>query len=258
MPTTAQIEKRKARRLRRLAGGKVARSKSQLAADRRNVADLYLKGHSIMQIAAMLGMSHSTVSSDLAFLREEWIRTAAKSFDAKVSEQLARLDRLEREAWLGWERSMKLAEKRVGKTTQSPLLGGQPGAVTTRTETTFEQIERVGDPRFLNTIREIVAERSKLLGLHAPEEHKHTATLEVRTTREQLPPAALLEMDSEERRRGVLRLMQDCTPPETFTRDITQTPDMDVPQDDDAGRIIDVHAEVIEIERETPSREEPK
>jgi len=259
MPTTAQLEARRERRKRSRFKGTM-RSKSQLAADRRNVAELYLKGHGIMQIAALLGMSHSTVSADLAYLRDEWVKCAAKSFDQKRAEQLERLDKLEREAWHGWERSQQHSEKHIVKTTNAPPLPGatqRPGP--SRTESTAERVDRIGDPRFLNLIREIIIERARLLGLHEPEEVSHTHTLQVKTTREQLPPAAVAEMDSETRRQEVLALMAACTPPETFTRDTSRPPDMDVPCDDRFA-VIDVEAEVIEIERETPARpaNEPK
>jgi hypothetical protein len=131
---------------------------------RLRVADAYCRGDRQVDIALREGVDRTTVSRDLARVRQEWLERAMEAHDKQVAEELARLDNLEREYWAAWELS-----KAARETTSIKRGRGadeQPGRghveVTRRTE------QRDGNPAFLNGVGACIDRRCKLLGLDAP------------------------------------------------------------------------------------------
>ena len=136
---------------------------------RQEVCALYVKGWTQSEIANRVGCSITTVCQDLQSLRRQWQESAAKDFAARQSEELARLDHLERVAWQAWERSCQQAEvKHKKKEYVRQPVKGLPGGhklvpVKVVDETTLRG--QVGDPRFLDQVRSAIELRMKTLGL---------------------------------------------------------------------------------------------
>ena len=137
------------------------RDASQIARDRRRMADLYLQGWLQADIAAELGVDPSTVSRDLKALQAEWLQSALVDFDAAKAAELAKIDRLEREYWHAWKRSCEDAETATEKFTGNE-----------KSPSRIEKSKRVegqaGDPRFLTGIQWCIERRCKILGIDAP------------------------------------------------------------------------------------------
>jgi len=129
-----------------------------LEIDRRRalVAEHYLEGLTQSQIARELGVSQGTVSHDLKAIRQQWQASANRDFDEAVGIELAKLDKVEREAWKAWNRSLEPAES----TRVMQQAGNKRAEKTTR--------QQHGDPRFLEQIQRCIAARRALLGLDAP------------------------------------------------------------------------------------------
>jgi hypothetical protein len=141
------------------------RTPEQVLRDRAETAKLYIQGWPQHEIAAKVGVTREQITYDLARIREEWVRQAQASMGELVARELAKLDRIEAEAWAAWERSRRNRErKRTKKTT----------GARDQLEAAVESEERDGDPRWLAEVRECVAQRCKLLGINAPEQHQHT------------------------------------------------------------------------------------
>ncbi len=144
------------------------RQSTELTLRRAKVMDLYLKGESQPAIARKLKLSQPTVSRDLEHCRDEWKQRAAES--------LARVDRLELEAWRAWERSVGTHKKRVEKSEPTVPVPeqestDQPAAlapVDAITEVTVTTEKLTGDPRYMERIAWCIDRRAKLLGLDAP------------------------------------------------------------------------------------------
>ena len=77
-------------------------------------------------------------------------------FDKRMAIELARIDRVEREAWLAYER--KIGAKQRKK--MSVKAGNKDGEVV--------MWDEAGDPRFLKIVLDCIDRRSALLGLDAP------------------------------------------------------------------------------------------
>lgn len=128
---------------------------------RAEVARLSLAGFSQRQIADTLEVSQATICLDLQEVRKQWKESAISDYGEQVAQELQRLDNIYREAMQGWERSQQdevVTEERTGKN----------GYASTKTK------PQAGTPSFLNTAKDAVDAKSKLLGLNAPEKHEVT------------------------------------------------------------------------------------
>lgn len=135
------------------------RSDHERERDLVEISALYLKGLTHFEIAEEINAKHykasgrsvsrRQISYDVQKLLARWQKTATNNIDERRAVELAKLDRIEREAWAAWERSM--SEREI------PTKNG---------ETMF--ITPDGDPRFLQLVQSCVADRRKMLGLDAP------------------------------------------------------------------------------------------
>lgn len=142
------------------------RSLSQVERDKRRISEMYLRGELQADIAAELKLSQSTVSNDLAALRDEWKASSLMDFNERRAQELAKTDDLEREYWVAWKRSQADAEKKMKKAIQYPIGIRKEQQENTETQT--------GDPRFLNGVQWCINKRCELLGLDAPKSIRQT------------------------------------------------------------------------------------
>ena len=136
------------------------RNRAEIERDRRRIADLYLQGWLQADIAKDIGVAQSTVSRDLVALHGEWKKSALLDFNEAKAQQLAKIDRLEREYWEAWERS-KQGQKRT------TVKGRGEGDEPTTKEKSVTLDEGNGDPRFLQGVQWCIDRRCKILGVDA-------------------------------------------------------------------------------------------
>ena len=101
------------------------RTTEQILADRQTIAERYLRGDYQEAIARDLGISQQQVSYDLKAIRAAWLASAVRDFDAAKAQELAKIDAVEREYWLGWERSQKPKEIEYSEDTSKGLKSGK-------------------------------------------------------------------------------------------------------------------------------------
>lgn len=122
------------------------------------IAKLALFGNpSQAQIAEKLGIDQATVSRHLKEIREEWKQSALNDMTQIIARELSKLDALEDEALVEWERSKKNFEKTTVEK------GGRGTSIVEMEKT--EEYEQTGDPRYLSVIISIQERRAKLLGM---------------------------------------------------------------------------------------------
>lgn len=148
------------------------------------VANLYIQGKTQNEIANHLEVTQSTICKDLMRIKDEWKQRMADDFGIKVGEELARIDRLERAAWEGWERSCKDAETKVHKKElaiprakddgKDKKGKGKPSGTQElipvkilKEKTTRGQS---GDPRFLAQIQACIDMRLRIIGAYKVED----------------------------------------------------------------------------------------
>jgi hypothetical protein len=128
---------------------------------RQEVAALYLSGKYQSEIARLVGVSQQQVSHDLKTVQREWLASSLRDFDTIKAEQLAKIDRIESEAWQAWERSLQPREVSVQEVTQGEH---RINKVTLRKE------GQDGDPRYLQIAQRCIDQRIDLLGIGASAE----------------------------------------------------------------------------------------
>lgn len=140
------------------------KSKEELFQRRKRVSELYLKGHSMAEIAEIIGnISAVMVYHDICWAREQWRTSCIDSIAQLKQRELGRIDHLEIEAYRGWQRSCKPALIEHEKSGNRP--GDQGGPYDERST---ERKHQAGDPRFLTIVGSCIESRRKILGLDAP------------------------------------------------------------------------------------------
>lgn len=64
---------------------------------------MYLRGQRQGEIAEHFDVNISTISRDLATIRQEWLSSRVRDFDQAKAEELAKIDKVEAEGWLSWD-----------------------------------------------------------------------------------------------------------------------------------------------------------
>lgn len=126
-----------------------------------DVVELHLAGCSQMAIARRLNIAQGTVSKDLAFIHQEWEVTIPRDFKAARDLALAKIERIEREAWEAWDESRKPLIT-VDRSTED---AGQEETKKRRSRTRSKT--QSGDTRHLLVVQKCVQQRAALLGLDA-------------------------------------------------------------------------------------------
>jgi len=169
---------------------------------RTRVAQMYLSGVTQDAIARGVGVSQMTVSNDLAALREEWKEQALGAFDERLATELRRIDKVEEEAWKGWERSCKDQVVTTNRTDTVPIrsveeddpiddtvsgrrdervrakmttpVGTKATMMVLRATEEKQRKGQVGDPRFLDKVAWCIDTRLRILGAYKEQKQQTT------------------------------------------------------------------------------------
>lgn len=126
------------------------------------VAELYCQGVPCLEIAKRLGVKPVQVYSALKRAKQLWREKMAESAEAVKAEQLAKLDKIEAEAWAAWQRSKKDAIERMRRESVSAKFGR-------KSETGQKKIHRDGEAKYLDIVMRTIRQRLELLGILNPE-----------------------------------------------------------------------------------------
>lgn len=156
------------------------RKNTQIARDRREIANLYLKGWLQSRIVDHINKDESRgytltqqmISYDLCRLQAQWRESALIDIDEAKAKELAKIDRLEREYWDAWERSKENAETSVSESVND----GRGG----HTKAQLRAVGQVGDPRFLKGVEWCIERRCKVLGVDAPEKTDQSGDITIK------------------------------------------------------------------------------
>lgn len=140
-----------------------SRETTVIARRRQEVAERYLRGEYQTTIAAALNIDQAQVSRDLKALRELWLASAVRDFDAAKAQELAKIDEVERAAWGAWEKSTQNKEVATQET-DGVTEAGRPRIK----KAVLRKEGQSGNPAFLNTILTCIERRCAILGLDAP------------------------------------------------------------------------------------------
>ena len=133
-----------------------SRETTEITHRRQQVASAYLRGQYQSEIAAELGIDQATVSRDLKTIRATWLASAVRDFDALKAQELAKIDAVEREYWLAWERSQQNKEVEYTEDSSKGFKSGK------------RREGQAGNPAFLAGVLTCIERRCAILGIDAP------------------------------------------------------------------------------------------
>lgn len=162
------------------------RSPDERERDLAITAELHLKGWRQIDIADRLGLSQSTISNDIAEIRQRWRERQAVAIDEALSREIANIALMERELWEAWEASKRTRRRVVQESERQRNKDGQPEGnaqmVQVGQKVTVE--ERTGDPRYIEKLQWCSEQRAKLYGLMV-ERHEIAMSIHEGLTMEQ-------------------------------------------------------------------------
>jgi hypothetical protein len=132
---------------------------------RKFVAQRYLRGESQWTIARALEVAQATVSNDLRAIQQDWLNSSLRDFDALKAQELAKVDEVERTAWVGWAKSQENTE----------ILKAEMAGDKSRTSTVTKG--QAGNPRFLDVVLKCIERRCAILGIDAEKRLKVTGLM---------------------------------------------------------------------------------
>lgn len=178
------------------------RQQARAKARREQVAALYVRGQYQTEIARQLHVTQQQISMDLKAIRQQWLASTLRDFDAAKALELEKIDAVEREAWLAWGRSQELREVTMTEQSEGGEIRLADGTLHPRAPSRKASVRReghAGDARFLERIQKCIDQRCVLLGLIASADTVTQAAvglaslLEVaRASRGSQPPDALM------------------------------------------------------------------
>lgn len=130
---------------------------------RKRVAESYLRGQTQWEIARAEKVDQKQISRDLAKIRDEWKARYAAVYDERVAEQCAKIDRIEAEAWAGWERSQKDEETLKAETIRGRV-SKDGDALPDMQKSSKSARGQAGDEGFLSRVAWCIEMRLKLIG----------------------------------------------------------------------------------------------
>jgi hypothetical protein len=150
----------------------------EVALRRQQVARLYFQGYLQSQMASELGVTQPLISQDLRALRQEWVQSALMDFNAAKARELAHIDTLEVEYWQGWKRSQQ-PKRKTTREIITRAASTRPGAEESAAEdnpadpvpyrrVTVVEETQVGNPKFLDGVRECIKLRCQILSVMDP------------------------------------------------------------------------------------------
>jgi predicted transcriptional regulator len=120
---------------------------------------MYLAGATQTEIANEYEVSQSMISKDLKAIRKQWLASAVKDFDTLKAQELARIDRLEKEYWNAWFESKEDAEE-----TRTEVTNNRDGRHSKAVRTSKGQ---TGNAQYLAGIQWCIEQRLKIFGVYS-------------------------------------------------------------------------------------------
>lgn len=146
------------------------RTEAQREADFGIVSSGLKAGRDFKEIAEQISnersysLTHWQVKEDAKVVLGRWRDSHIFEIEEMKLIELARLNRVEAQAWAAWERSM--SNYMHGSKTSKTLAAAPNGKASVKEETTSQRTgTRVGDPRFLQIIQDCGRDRRRLFAL---------------------------------------------------------------------------------------------
>lgn len=147
------------------------RTKLRVEQDNSKIIKMYLQGKRVEDIAiemsnnSLYRFSVRTIQTVVKNAALAWRNEYLGSVDALKAREIAKIAMLEQTAWLAWEKSL---EKRIKTFTEKSEDSVNKKAINSSAKVKREEVDALGDFRYLQVIQWCITERVKILGLAEP------------------------------------------------------------------------------------------
>ncbi len=156
--------------------GRAKRTKIQREGDLVQIAKMYLRGASAIEIMRWLNMNRpyhlhvTSVQRDIQLIINRWRELYISDMDKAKQQELAHLAQLEGEYWEAWERSKSKEEEVHSEKIVDTNTGEGNTAQHTWGRERIKKLtkNRDGSPDFLTGIQWCIEQRMKILGIGTP------------------------------------------------------------------------------------------
>ena len=131
------------------------------------VSQLVVEGHTrpakikeALKSTHKISVSSATVAADLKTIKEEWRAKRVHNYDEALGRELDKINNHELTAWGEWEKSKHPRRKKATRE-----LTSADTSVAKKNEVYLAEEERLGDPKYLDTVKWCISKRCTLLGL---------------------------------------------------------------------------------------------
>jgi hypothetical protein len=111
-------------------------------------------------------LTQQQISYDLTYIKKQWKKATIENVNKAKMRELEKLKAYERMAMKGWDNSVQDTENHKRKVKNDS--GEQSKEIQVETR------QRIGDPRFINSLVKISQHRARIMGFEAPQKHEHT------------------------------------------------------------------------------------
>lgn len=137
---------------------------------KKDIAGLLVRNYKSSEIAKELGISHNKVASYIEAIREEWGILTSSTFKEFQAQELVKLEQIEREAWIAWERSKKKHVKSRktyirSKSDSDDIVVVLDDSTLNLDSEVIEETQDSGDAKYLDVVMKAMAHRAKILGI---------------------------------------------------------------------------------------------
>jgi len=139
------------------------RTRHQLLADRRIIAEKLAEGETIRQIAPLFPLvTYQQVQFDIRAIRKMWLQEISGDYDGMVANHVAEIRHLKGTYWRAWYASLQ--EKTQTSTSQDVL-----GEAPTKRRATLRREVSTGNPAFLSGVQWCLEAEARILGINTQE-----------------------------------------------------------------------------------------
>lgn len=155
------------------------RTKGQRTADRSIIAGLIIEGKKIHEIRDHINdlrdydLSMTSIYKDMKLVQKQWVEEYLSDINTAKAKELARIDRIEKEAWRAWDESKRDIKKTEKERIENEQIGKneQPFHKHRKVRAKTTQTERDADKEFMKIVQWCVETRCKILGINAPQRY---------------------------------------------------------------------------------------
>lgn len=134
---------------------------------KKDIAGLLVRNYKASEIARQLNITNAKTNAYIEAIRDEWSQLTSSTFKEFQSQELLKLEQIEREAWIAWEASKKkkIRRKKTYARTGDEIITELSDSGMQLEVEVIDEFDDDGDTKYLDVVMKAMAHRAKILGV---------------------------------------------------------------------------------------------